>query len=213
MSRERTIAEYTKQNIEAMALRSGKATIFFGDSNIGRWDLISCFPGKPFLNRGIGGETTSGLLRRLETDLIQLGPESAVFLCGINDFVLTKGGADFRTLGKLCSDNLREAVHLANRAGIEVYLSSLLPYGLPGKEDDFRLAGEICSINSDLQGYCAATPTHYLNFHAALSAPNGIFHSDCSDDGIHPNKRGFQLMTAVVQKSPLLSTGAYSTQS
>ena len=63
------------------------AVVFFGDSITQGWgtDFRKAFEGMKLANRGIGGDTTRGMLLRLEEDVLALNPKTVVLLMGTND--------------------------------------------------------------------------------------------------------------------------------
>src|SRR5579872_1702989 len=62
-----------------------KRVVFMGDSITDFWKLDEYFPGKPFVNRGISGQTTPQMLVRMYPDVIDLKPGAMILLAGIND--------------------------------------------------------------------------------------------------------------------------------
>ena len=65
--------------------------VFFGDSITDIWKLADSFPGKPYVNRGIGGQTTPQMLVRFRQDVIDLQPKVVVILAGTNDIAGNTG--------------------------------------------------------------------------------------------------------------------------
>jgi lysophospholipase L1-like esterase len=62
------------------------AVVFVGDSIIANWTrLPAAFPGWKVANRGLGGDSTLDVLRRLERDVLGLKPTAIVLLAGTND--------------------------------------------------------------------------------------------------------------------------------
>ncbi|MCC7373007.1 MAG: DUF1080 domain-containing protein [Verrucomicrobiales bacterium] len=71
----------------ARAEQDRQSVVFLGDSITQGWgdDFASFFPGMKIANRGISGDTTRGLLIRLEQDVLKLEPKAVVLLIGTND--------------------------------------------------------------------------------------------------------------------------------
>ena len=65
--------------------------MFFGDSITDIWHLDEYFPGKPYINRGIGGQTTPQMLVRFRQDVIDLHPKVVIILAGTNDIAGNTG--------------------------------------------------------------------------------------------------------------------------
>ena len=71
--------------------RGENRVVFFGDSITDLWKLDEYFPGKPYINRGISGQTTPQLLIRFRPDVIELHPKVVVILAGTNDIAGNTG--------------------------------------------------------------------------------------------------------------------------
>ncbi len=96
-----------------------------GDSITDAWGRLigRFFPAKPYINRGIGGQTTPQMLVRFRPDVIALKPKAVVILAGTNDIAGNTGP----TTPEMIEDNLMSMVDLARANGIRVVLASVLP--------------------------------------------------------------------------------------
>jgi lysophospholipase L1-like esterase len=173
---------------------SENRVIFFGDSITDTWRLDDYFPGKGYINRGIGGQTTPQMLVRFRQDVIDLHPQVVVILAGTNDIAGNTGHmsledieADYATLAELA-----RAHHIA------VVLSSVLPvHNYTPKSQDFfaqRSPEKILALNRWLKEYCTANRLVHLDYFAAMVDDKGLLKRDLADDGLHPNPAGFKLM-------------------
>jgi hypothetical protein len=100
--------------------------VFFGDSITDNWskpEYGGFFPGRPYVNRGIGGQTTAQMLLRFRADVLELSPRAVVILAGTNDVA---GNAGPVTASQI-QDNLASMAELARLHGVRVVLASLLP--------------------------------------------------------------------------------------
>jgi lysophospholipase L1-like esterase len=97
--------------------------VFMGDSITQGWKLDAAFPGKPYVNRGISGQTTPQMLVRFRQDVIDLKPKVVVILAGTNDIA---GNTGPMTLEQT-EGNLASMAELAAANGIRVVLCSVLP--------------------------------------------------------------------------------------
>ena len=97
--------------------------VFFGDSITDMWHLDESFPGKPYINRGIGGQTTPQMLVRFREDVINLQPKVVVILAGTNDIA---GNTGPMTLDEI-EANYSSLAELATTHKIRVVFSSVLP--------------------------------------------------------------------------------------
>src|SRR5579862_8504963 len=168
--------------------------VFFGDSITDFWRLSQYFPGKPYLNRGIGGQTTPQMLVRFRQDVIDLNPRVVIILAGTNDIAGNTGPmrledieADYASMAELARAN-----HIA------VVFSSVLPvHNYTPKSQEFfaqRPPEKILALNRWLQDYCAVNHLVYLDYFAAMVDDKGLLKRDLADDGLHPNANGFKIM-------------------
>jgi lysophospholipase L1-like esterase len=168
--------------------------VFFGDSITDIWKLEEYFPGKPYLNRGIGGQTTPQMLVRFRQDVIDLHPRVVVILAGTNDIAGNTGPmrledieADYASLAELARTN-----HVA------VVFSSVLPVHnyTPKAQDLFaqRSPEKILALNHWLQDYCAANGLVYLDYFSPMADDKGLLKRDLAEDGLHPNPAGYKIM-------------------
>ncbi len=181
--------------------RGEDRVVFFGDSITDAWHLDEFFPGKPYVNRGIGGQTTPQMLVRFRQDVINLSPKVVVILAGTNDIAGNTGPmlirdieADFESLAELARVN-----------NIKVIYSSVLPvHNYTERSKDFfaqRSPEKILLLNNWLRQYCAV-PVHgctYLDYFAAMVDNTGLMKKDLADDGLHPNAAGHKIMTPLAE--------------
>src|SRR5438105_4586380 len=97
--------------------------VFFGDSITDIWPLAQYFSGKPYLNRGIGGQTTPQMLVRFRQDVIELQPKVVVVLAGTNDIAGNTGPMRLEDI----EANYASFAELARAHHIRVIFSSVLP--------------------------------------------------------------------------------------
>src|SRR5688500_11878067 len=121
------LARYREDNVKiGLPLKTETRVVFMGDSITDSWDdpkYGGFFPGKPYVNRGISGQTTPQMLIRFRPDVIALNPKVMVILAGTNDIAGNTGPMTLEAI----QDNLTSIVELARAHGIRVVLSSLLP--------------------------------------------------------------------------------------
>lgn len=175
--------------------------VFFGDSITDIWHLDESFPGKPYVNRGIGGQTTSQMLVRFREDVIDLQPKTVVILAGTNDIAGNTGPISNEDIEK----NFSSIAELARAHNIRVIYSSILPvHNYTPKSQDFfaqRPMDRILALNKWLKDYCATNNLTYLDYFPALIDDKGLLRRDLADDGLHPNKAGFAIMAPMAEKA------------
>lgn len=189
----------------ALAPAPGRV-VFFGDSITDNWDAPGYggfFPGKPYVNRGIGGQTTAQMLVRYRPDVLALKPAAVVILAGTNDIAGNAGPTTVEAI----QDNLATMAELARFHGASVVLASILPVrddkigpdGKPRVWTDKRPADTIARLNRWLAEYARANGHGYLDYFAAVATPEGALRSDLTDDGLHPNAAGYAVMGPLVE--------------
>jgi lysophospholipase L1-like esterase len=175
--------------------------VFFGDSITDIWKLEDYFPGKPYINRGIGGQTTSQMVVRFRQDVIDLQPKVVVILAGTNDIAGNTGAISNPDI----EANFASLAELARAHNIRVVFSSILPvHNYTTKSQDFfaqRPTARILALNEWLKGYCAGSKLVYLDYFSSLVDDKGLLKRDLADDGLHPNKAGFTIMAPLAEKA------------
>jgi lysophospholipase L1-like esterase len=168
--------------------------VFFGDSITDIWKLEDYFPGKPYLNRGIGGQTTPQMLVRFRQDVMDLHPRVVVILAGTNDIAGNTGPMRLEDI----EADYASLAELARADRIAVVFSSVLPvHNYTPKSQDFfaqRSPEKILALNRWLQDYCAANGLVYLDYFTAMVDDKGLLKRDLADDGLHPSASGFKIM-------------------
>lgn len=190
------------QRLLAQPPQAGRV-IFLGDSITDFWDLAKYFPGKPYVNRGISGQTTPQLLLRMFPDVITLRPEAVILLAGTNDIA---GNTGAMTL-TMIEDNFRAIADLASTHGIKLILCALTPVSdyAANPQTPRRPPGDIVKLNEWLKSLAAEIHAGYVDYYGALVDERGVLHHGLSNDGLHPNDQGYALMApladAAIQKA------------
>jgi lysophospholipase L1-like esterase len=173
--------------------------VFMGDSITDIWPLADYFPGKPYINRGIGGQTTPQMLVRFRQDVVNLQPKVVVILAGTNDIAGNTGPMLLEDI----EANYASMADLARANGIHVVFSSILPIHnyTPQSQNFFaqRSPQKIVQLNSWLKAYCAAHGFVYLDYYSAMVDDQGLLRQELADDGLHPNKTGFKIMVPLAE--------------
>jgi lysophospholipase L1-like esterase len=175
--------------------------VFFGDSITDLWKLEDYFPGKPYLNRGIGGQTTSQMLVRFRQDVIDLHPKVVVILAGTNDIAGNSGPMSLEAI----EENYASFAELARAHNIRVIFSSILPvHNYSQKWLEFfttRPPETILALNRWLKEYCQANATIYLDYFSAMVDEKGLLKRDLAEDGLHPNQAGYRIMAPLAERA------------
>ncbi len=175
--------------------------VFFGDSITDIWNIAESFPGKPYINRGIGGQTTSQMLVRFRQDVITLQPKVVVILAGTNDIAGNTGPISNEDI----EANFSSLAELARAHNLRVIFSSILPvHNYTPKGEEFfaqRSPERILALNAWMKDYCVANNLIFLDYFSAMVDDKGLLKRDLADDGLHPNKAGYAIMAPLAEKA------------
>lgn len=175
--------------------------VFLGDSITDRWDLAASFPGKPYINRGIGSQVTAQMVLRFHQDVVALHPRVVVILSGIND---VQGFLQQETPEQI-EANWETMADLADAHGIAVVFGSLLPVNnyTPAARDVVkeRNPSELRALNAWLRAFCARRHYAYADYDAVLADPSGMMTAAYTSDGVHPLDNGYACMTPVAAQA------------
>jgi lysophospholipase L1-like esterase len=173
--------------------------VFFGDSITDIWPMAEYFPGKPYVNRGIGGQTTAQMLVRFRQDVLDLKPKAVVILAGTNDIAGNTGPISLEDI----ETNYTTLAELARLHHIALIYASVLPvHEYTEKAGDMftqRPPEKILALNRWLNDYCSAHGCVYLDYFSAMVDDKGFLKKDLADDGLHPNAAGYKIMAPLAQ--------------
>jgi lysophospholipase L1-like esterase len=156
----------------------------------------SFFPGKPYVNRGISGQTTPQMLVRFRQDVVDLHPEAVVILAGTNDIAGNTGPSSVAMI----ADNFKSMVEIAKANGIRVILASVTPVATyPWRPSVTGVPQTIATLNAWIKEYCAQEKLTYLDYWTAMAGPDGGMKPGISKDGVHPNAAGYAIMQPLAE--------------
>ena len=185
-----------------------RRVVFMGDSITDSWPqprFGSFFTGKPYVGRGISGQTTPQMLVRFRPDVIDLRPKVVVILAGTNDIAGNTGPMTDEDI----QGNLASMAELAKANGIRVVLSSILPVsayhtsptGTP--QTTSRPMDRIRTLNNWMKNYAAAEGHIYLDYFSAMVDGKGLLREELSADDLHPNGKGYAVMEPLAEAAIL----------
>lgn len=194
------LGRYRDANAQLAAPAPGEnRVVFMGDSITDAWRLEEYFPAKPYINRGIGGQTTPQMLIRFRPDVIDLKPKVVVILAGTNDIAGNTGPMRLEDI----ENNYASMAELAQGHGIRVVFSSVTPVNAytPRAELMFaqRPPEKILALNQWLKAYCATKDYVYLDYFSAMVDEKGMLRKDFAEDGLHPNIAGYKIMAPLAE--------------
>ena len=200
------LARYSEDNKKiAPPAKDEQRVVFMGDSITDSWDDPrngGFFPGKPYVNRGISGQTTPQMLIRFRRDVIELRPKVVVILAGTNDLAGNTGPTTLEAI----QDNLASMAELATRHGIRVVFASVLPVsdyeirdGKPINQTTRRPPEKILALNQWMKKYARTYHHGYLDYFSAMVDDKGFLKDELSNDGLHPNPQGYAVMVPLAE--------------
>ena len=196
------LGRYRESNRSAGAPAPREArVVFIGDSITDAWQqprFGGFFPGKPYVDRGISGQTTPQMLLRFRPDVIALAPKAVVILAGTNDIAGNTGPMTDEQI----EGNLASMAELAKANGIRVVFSSILPVSeyhvRPGDvnppQTTRRPMARITALNAWMREFAAANGHVYLDYFSATTDAKGLLRAELSEDDLHPNSTGYAIM-------------------
>lgn len=195
-----SLARYRGDNVALGLPGPGEnRVVFMGNSITEGWAKYFpvMFPGKPYIGRGIGGQTTPQMLVRFRQDVIALRPAVVVILAGTNDIAGNTGPSTL----EMIQDNLASMAELARANGIEVVLSSVLPvYDYPWKRG-LEPAPKVVALNAWMKQYAATHSAVYLDYHSDMADGRQGMRPELAGDGVHPNEAGYRVMAPLVERA------------
>ena len=192
--------KYQKENAILEKPTAGqKRIVFMGDSITEFWSTVEpeFFAGKPYINRGISGQTSPQMLLRFRADVIALNPSVVVLLAGINDIAGNTGPSTL----EMITNNIFSMVELAQANHIKIILCSVLPatdfFWKPGSFP----AEKIITLNTMIKNYADANGILYLDYYSAMVDELKGLKAAYTNDGAHPNKTGYKIMNPLAEKA------------
>ncbi|HYT65599.1 MAG TPA: SGNH/GDSL hydrolase family protein [Vicinamibacterales bacterium] len=199
------LARYRDANAALAAPAAGESrVVFMGDSITDLWQqprFGDFFSGKPYVDRGISGQTTPQMLIRFRPDVIDLKPKAVVILAGTNDIAANTGPMTNEEI----EGNLQSMAELAKANRIKVVLASVTPVsgyhvapnGVP--QTTARPMSRIIAVNDWMKKYAAANGHVYLDYFSAMLDDTGVMKNELTADDLHPNSAGYAIMGPLAQ--------------
>ena len=194
------LGRYGSANAELGAPKPGeKRVVFYGNSITDAWAKYfpAEFPGRPYVGRGISGQTTPQMLVRFRQDVIDLKPAAVLILAGTNDIAGNTGPSSL----EMIEGYLTSMVELARANGIRPVLSSVLPaFDYPWRPG-VQPAETIVVLNGWMKAYAGAHHVVYLDYWTPMADARHGLRADLTTDGVHPNEAGYQLIAPLAERA------------
>ena len=183
----------------APAAKGEDRVVFYGDSITDSWKLAEYFPGKPYVNRGISGQTTPQMLVRMRADVIALQPKAVILLAGTNDIAGNTGPMTVEQI----EDNYASMAELAKAHNIRFIFTSVLPVhdkGTRMTQSQRRSPEKIKELNEWIKKYCADNKLVYVDYYSHMLGDDGMLRTELAPaDGLHPNADGYKIMAPLAE--------------
>ena len=194
------LAKYENENTLLSPKQVGeKRIVLMGDSITEFWLPIhpEFFAGKSYIDRGISGQTTPQMLIRFRPDVINLQPDVVVILAGVNDIAGNTGP----TTNEKIVENIISMIELAHANKIKVILCSVLPAANFNWRPNDKAAQTIVELNQLLASYANTNTIPYVDYHTIMADTQNGLPKEFSEDGVHPNLKGYQIMEPLLEKA------------
>jgi lysophospholipase L1-like esterase len=194
------IGYYHEANATLIASPDPERVVLFGDSHVGAWHPVTYFPGRPYVNRGIGGQTTAQMLVRFREDVIELKPRAVLILGGTNDVLVHLRKLPFEQT----VENYASMADLARAHNIKVIFAAVPPVNDYRSEKwtaRLERPDRIQKLNEWLRNYCAANGFIFLDYYDQVSDEKGMMKNELSDDGEHFNSEGYKLVSRLAEEA------------
>ena len=196
------LKKYEQSNSELKKINEPDRIVFMGNSITEGWSNFNkdFFINNPFVNRGIGGQTTPQMLIRFKPDVVNLNPKAVVILAGINDIAENTGPVTIENI----AENIISMAEIAKANEIKVFICSTLPAidfpWSPGMDP----GPKVVKLNSILKNYCDSNNIPYVDYFSAMSDEKGglkVPEYTTADDLVHPNLAGYKVMEKIILKA------------
>ncbi len=194
------LAKYKDDNAKiGLPSANENRVVFMGNSITEGWLKTDSafFAGKPYVDRGISGQTSPQMLIRFMPDVVALKPKVVLILAGTNDIAGNTGPSTL----EMIEDNIAAMASIANAHHITVILSSVLPvYDYPWKPG-LQPAEKIVTLNRWIKNYAQEHDCIYLDYFSSLADDRKGMKSEYAIDGVHPNLAGYKIMESLAEKA------------
>jgi len=192
------LSKYREDNAKlALASSSENRIVFMGNSITEGWKTFHSkfFSGKPYINRGISGQTTPQMLLRFRADVINLNPELVIILAGTNDIAGNTGPSSI----EMIAHNIISMAELAMINDIKIILCSVLPVYDYTWKPGLNPVGKISALNEIIRDYAQNNGIMYLDYYSSMVDDRKGLTEDYTYDGVHPNKLGYTIMESLLK--------------
>lgn len=194
------LERYKAENKQLAPLAKGeKRVVFMGNSITEGWKDAdsSFFAGKNYVDRGISGQTSSQMLLRFRQDVINIHASAVVINAGINDIAENTGPITVEEI----FGNIKSMTELAAANHIKVIIASVIPANVIPWRMEIKPADKVIALNKLLKDYCTKMKYEYVDYYSSMVDAEKGLPKEYSEDGVHPNLKGYKIMETLVEKA------------
>jgi lysophospholipase L1-like esterase len=189
------IGYYADDNAKLLASNARTGVVFLGDSITEGWfDKHPSFFVNGRVDRGIGGQTSSQMVLRMMSDVVDLKPRAVHIMAGTNDVAGNTGPMT----AKMTEDNFRVMHDIAKSNGIKVLIASIPPAGAFPWRPGLEVKRPIAELNAWLKQYAHRTGATWVDYWPVLNDGTGAMRPGLAVDGVHPTEAGYAAMEALL---------------
>ena len=196
------LSRYKEENNKLLNSSDELRVVFMGNSITESWSYFDpdFFLTNSYINRGISGQTTPQMLIRFKPDVINLKPKAVVILAGINDIAGNTGPMQVENI----AENIQSMAEISKANEIQVLICSVLPAIDFPWSPGLNPSTKVLRLNKLLKNYCRENNIIYVDYYSSMVDKNGglkVPEYTSSDDLVHPNKKGYEVMRNIIQDS------------
>jgi lysophospholipase L1-like esterase len=190
------VGYYADDNAKLLASRAPVEIVFLGDSITEGWmDKRPGFFTRGRVDRGIGGQTSSQMVLRMMSDVVELKPKAVHIMAGTNDIAGNTGPMT----PHMTQDNFRMMVAIAQRHGIRVLLASIPPAASFPWRPGLETRKPIAAMNAWLKQFARESGSIWVDYWPVLNDGTGAMKPGFASDGVHPTEAGYDAMATVIE--------------
>ena len=196
------LSRYKEENNKLLNSSDELKVVFMGNSITESWSHFDpdFFLTNSYINRGISGQTTPQMLIRFKPDVINLKPKAVAILAGINDIAGNTGPMQVENI----AENIQSMAEISKANEIQVLICSVLPAIDFPWSPGLNPSTKVLRLNKLLKNYCRENNIIYVDYYSSMVDKNGglkVPEYTSSDDLVHPNKKGYEVMRNIIQDS------------
>ena len=176
-----------------------KNYVFLGDSITFIYNLNDVFKNENIVNSGVSGNRVENILDNLYDRVYRYNPSDVIILVGVNNFLYENSSSDYvtKSIKKIVSE-----IH-KKLPNCNIYIQSIYPVDKKVNEEHMKDEfpnKKILDTNKKLKKYCKENNITYVNVHDSLVNKDGYLDNKYTNDGLHPNEKGYEIITKIIKK-------------